>query len=168
MDLQQLKERLKKADEDASSIYDGEKIVVPIAGGADIILNGLGRVISHDIDITQCPSMFIDVFERYDINSRMSAFTFFLPHKYEDRLIPVDISTKVFDYRTLAVEDLLILKLASDRDKDIEDRENPLLINKINWDKLEDIINHELCVGPGQRKGFDYNYKVFKEKYKKK
>ena len=167
MNADQLLERLIKADEEASLIYEGEKILVPIAGGANIILSGYGRTVSHDIDILGVIPELVDILEKYDMNTRIQAHLTLLPYNYEDRLIPVNIPTKVFDYRLLSPEDQLILKLDSDRDKDVEDRENPLFVAKINWEKLENIATHEIYVWDGQRERFDRNYEKYKEKFHK-
>ena len=99
--------------------------------------------------------------EKYDINSRINAFSDCLPYNYEDRLVKLELGTKRIYYYILSLEDLVVLKLFSPREKDRADITSESVLSKIDWHKLDQIVtNGELDNWFDRRK-----YDLFLEKY---
>ena len=77
------------------------------------------------------------------MNTRVSTYN--LTYNYEDRLEKVDINTKVIDYYILSLEDTVVLKLAANRQKDMDNLDTEIVVNHIEWDKLRNIAEEMRC-----------------------
>ncbi|MDY4978406.1 MAG: DUF6036 family nucleotidyltransferase, partial [Ruminococcus bromii] len=80
----------------------------------------------------------------------------------------VNIPTKKVNFYTLSLEDLVVSKLCAMRGKDIEDIENELVYNSLDWDLLDRLVD-DVCYG--MLTDFDKNillehYKDYKERFK--
>ncbi|WP_294835929.1 DUF6036 family nucleotidyltransferase [uncultured Eubacterium sp.] len=140
-----------------------------VGGGALLILNLIPRV-THDIDVLNCTGQhLISLMADYDININVSAHIECFADGYQERATKIDLDTKLIDFYTLSVEDLVVSKLASGRKKDMEDIHHKKVVDSINWDKLDELI--ELTT-EGMLSDFSINelrdfYKDYKEEYKK-
>ena len=115
MDKLDLIERLKALDEDAVLVLP-HRISMVIVGGSALILGNYVSRTTQDIDvINRFPEKLQSILESHDINNRSNAFADCLAENYQDRLIKLDIETKMIDYYLLSLEDLVIMKLYSDR-----------------------------------------------------
>lgn len=133
-----LLERLKRFDEDVDLMFDdGESFnIVIVGGGALILLERIMRV-THDVDVLNASPSLLDLMAQYDMNTNVKTFCSNFPYNYEDRLIPIDIPTKRVHYFTASLEDIVIAKLCSYRDKDLEDISSKEILDAIDWELLE-------------------------------
>lgn len=74
------------------------------------------------------------------------AFCTSFPDSYRTRLCKLDIPTTKVMFYTLSLEDLVVSKLCSFREKDAEDVENPLVSSSLDWDLLDRLVE-EVCYG---------------------
>lgn len=163
MNKQELISKLKKLDEEISMVIPSdEKIIITIVGGGALILQGFLNRITLDIDIIDVYSnVLYPILEKYDVNCRSNAFIDCVAEFYYKRLVKIDIETKVVDYYSLSLEDIVIMKLHSSRKKDYVDIRTDEVIKNINWNLLEDIISSgEADVSFNSRR-----YKEFLDRY---
>ena len=138
MQYSELIERLKRLDEDAALLsenYENLKLVI-VGGSALILMNYITRA-THDIDVVYCSPELRELMEKYNINDRVQAYINNFPYNFEDRFVRMNIETKVIEYYTASLEDIVIAKLCSHRRTDREDILQPFVIDNVNWDKLE-------------------------------
>lgn len=166
----QLKEKLLHADQEATMLLGPhERVRVVIAGGSALLLLSVLSRPTPDIDVLHVHPLLETIFRKYDMNSRMTAYTDMMPYNFEDRLKRVDLKTKTLDYWTLSLEDLVLMKLNSDRDKDQEDISNKAVLSEINWEKIIDIVQSgEMDVSFNERryKEFLRRFQNYLEQYK--
>ena len=167
MTREELLNKLKLADEEVYLTYGPQnKIDIVIAGGSSLLIRGLLSRQTADIDVINFYNEIEHIFNMYDINSRILTFGDSLAENYEDRLEELGIETKAINYKMLSLEDLVIMKLHSARGKDYLDITSKEVVEKLNWDKLKEIIESgEADVSFNERR-----YKEFLgrfEKYKK-
>ena len=164
MNRDELLNKLKLADEDISIAFNvPKKIDVVIAGGSSLLIRGLLARQTSDIDAISFYNEIEHIFNMYDINSRILSFGDSLAENYEDRLEDLDIETKAVRYRLLSLEDLVIMKLHSQREKDYVDITDKAVVEALDWDKLKVIIESgEADVSFNERR-----YKEFLDRYEK-
>ncbi len=164
MTREELLNKLKMADEEIYLSYGPQsKIDIVIAGGSSLLIRGLLSRQTEDIDVINFYNEIEHIFNMYDINSRILSFGDSLAENYEDRLEELDIETKVTNYKLLSLEDLVIMKLHSSRGKDYMDITSKEVIEKLNWEKLKEIIESgEADVSFNERR-----YKEFLDRYEK-
>ena len=110
------------------------------------------------------------IFNKYNINSRVNAFSDNLAENYEDRIEKLDLKTKSLTFYTLCLEDLFLMKLYSDRKKDYLDITNDNFLSQINWDLIDKIIaDGELDNTFNEKKyrSFLQKYENFKKEFKR-
>jgi predicted nucleotidyltransferase len=98
----------------------------------------------------------------------VNAYRINFPENYLERIVKVNIPTKKVNFYTLSLEDLVVSKLCAMRGKDIEDIENELVYNSLDWDLLDRLVD-DVCYG--MLTDFDKNillehYKDYKERFK--
>ncbi|MBE6133639.1 MAG: hypothetical protein E7178_03095 [Erysipelotrichaceae bacterium] len=164
MNKDELLNKLKLADEEIYLSYGPqEKIDIVIAGGSSLLIRGLLSRQTADIDVINFYNEIEHIFNMYDINSRILTFGDSLAENYEDRLEELDIETKAVNYKMLSLEDLVIMKLHSFRGKDYEDITSKAVVDKLNWNKLNEIIESgEADVSFNER-----HYKEFLDRYER-
>ncbi len=162
MNKQELINTLLKVDEETSLILsNSKKIAVVIGGGSVLLIKDLIDRQTIDIDTLGSYEDLESLFNKYEMNSRMNAFSDSLPENYENRLEKIPLPTKALDYYMLSVEDLVIMKLFSNRDKDHKDITGRALLDSLNWDLLQDIVDSgELSYTFNERR-----YKEFLDKF---
>ncbi len=132
-----------------------------IVGGSALVLMKKIYRSTHDIDSINASDEIKPLLETYNINMNVNAYKINFPDSYLDRIIEVDIPTKKVKFYTLSLEDLVVSKLCSMREKDIEDIENELVYKDLNWDLLDKLVE-EVCYGLLT----DYDVRILKETYK--
>lgn len=143
MDKKELLNKLIALDEEVSMVMpEGEKIIMTIIGGGALILQGYLNRITLDIDLIDIynPVLF-PILEKYDVNCRSNAFIDCVAENYNSRLVKIDLNTKIIDYYTLSLEDLVIMKLFSFRGKDHQDIRTKEVLENLNWELLDEIIS---------------------------
>ena len=98
----------------------------------------------------------------------VNAYRINFPENYLERIVKVNIPTKKVNFYTLSLEDLVVSKLCAMRGKDIEDIENELVYNSLDWDLLDRLVD-DVCYG--MLTDFDKNillehYKDYKQRFK--
>lgn len=168
MDRNELELRLLKADEEAAMICQNNKrIEVIIGGGSVLMINNLLPRQTLDIDTIGNPygshQELEEVFEKYDINPRMNTFALNLADNWENRIKKVNLSsnTKILDFYTISIEDLVIMKLHSHRGKDANDIRIKEVIDAIDWSLLDSII----ASGEANTSFNEREYKEFLNRY---
>ena len=164
MEREDLISMLMSLDDKASKIIPlGNRVVMTIAGGGALILGGHIKRSTTDIDVLDIYPELQSLLGKYNINNRINAYVDSLAENYEERLVKLNLETKVIDYYLLSLEDLVIMKLFSDRLKDAKDIREVDVINNLDWELLEKIISSgEADVSFNQTR-----YKHFLEKYEK-
>lgn len=111
-----------------------------VGGGAMLLLNLIPRA-THDIDVLRITeTKLIDLMKYYDMNMNVTAHIGCFPDGYSDRAEKLDLDTKIVDFYVLSIEDIVVSKLASGRDKDIEDIHHDTVIKMIDWNKLDELV----------------------------
>ena len=164
MDKKELIERLKQLDDEASMILPkGEKLSMTIIGGSALILSNYLTRATVDIDVIDRYPLLQPVMEKYDVNNRSNAFIDCVAESYNSRMTKLVIETKAIDYYVMSLEDLIIMKLHSNREKDYQDISNPEIVSCVDWNLLDSIVNSgEVDVSFNKQK-----YELFLEKYNK-
>ena len=162
--------RLKRLDEDASLIYGNENRFdcIIVGGSALILLRCLERA-THDIDVLESSPQLRELFEKYDFNQRVNAYIDNFPYNYQDRFVKIDIDTKTINYYTASLEDIIIAKLCSYRDTDYDDVTQPDILDKINWDLLEQLSKEakDSALNDKDYNSFLFNYNEYVRRYKR-
>jgi hypothetical protein len=130
-----------------------------IIGSGAFLLKGLLTRVTYDIDtFTINDNKVRLILEEYNINDAGSRIMT-ICENYDKRVEKVNLPLEKINLFVLSDLDLVISKLGSTRPKDIQDIIESGLINKIDFDTLENIIKEELAspVNP-QRLWGDYNY----------
>lgn len=159
-----LLERLQRLDEDADLLFDDDRRfrMVIVGGSALILLETITRA-THDIDALDVSPEILSLLERYDINTRVGTFINHFPYNYDDRLVPLPLKGQRIDFYTASLEDIVIAKLYSSREKDVQDIINPQVLNAINWELLEKLATAE---DEAQASALNpFRYREFRESY---
>ena len=81
--------------------------------------------------------------ESYDINMDVQTYVNNFPYNFEDRIKPLDIDGKIIDFYTASLEDIVIAKLYSFRDKDQADITSPAVLEALDWERLHHLATAE-------------------------
>lgn len=96
------------------------------------------------------------------MNCRSNAYCDCVAENFVDRLVKLDLETKAIDYYLMSLEDIVIMKLFSDRKKDLDDIRRREVIKNLNWELLDKII----LSGEADNSFNNQRYKWFLIKYK--
>ena len=147
MNRQEILSRLQQVDTDMALLdpTDEQYMCVIVGGSALVILEKLVRS-THDIDSINASEELVDLLEAYNINMNVRAYLVNFPDSYLNRIVKVDIPTRKVEFYTTSLEDLVVSKLASGREKDQQDIENPRVYQDINWQLMDELVS-EVCEG---------------------
>ena len=167
-----LLDRMRRLDEDASLIYDdstGKRFNCIIVGGSALILLSCINRATHDIDVVYCSKEICGLLEKYDFNQRVQVYLSNFPYNFEDRFVKVNVETKIIDFYTASLEDIVISKLCSFRDTDYNDITQPYVVGKIDWDLLERLAEElkDSILNERNYAEFKTMYEKYAEDYKK-
>lgn len=130
--------RLKRLDEDASLIDHSEhRFHLVIVGGGALILQKFVERATSDIDALYVSPILMELLQKYDINTHVNAYIDSFPYNFEDRLKKLPIDGKKVDFFAASLEDVVIAKLHSNRDKDMQDIQLNTVLQNIDWNTLE-------------------------------
>lgn len=147
MNKDNLEKRLMMFDEEAFLLYSdsSERFVCYLVGGAALMLLDCISRVTHDGDfIYFTPKELSKIMPKYDFNTNVTAFITMFPDGYLERAEKINLNTKKIDFFVLSLEDLVISKLSAARDKDLLDIREAAVLSKINWSKLEELV--QLCI----------------------
>ena len=161
--------RLLQVDKDMCLLDDSQDIFscVIVGGSALVLLDKIYRS-THDIDSINASNEIKPLLEAYNINMNVNAYRVNFPEKYLDRIVKVDIPTTKVNFYTLSLEDLVVSKLCSMREKDVEDIENGLVYKALDWELMDKLIE-DVCYGlltDYEVNALRENYKNYREKIK--
>lgn len=130
-----LLDRLDRLDEDASLLFSKEdRLFLVIVGGSALVLQKMLKRSTDDIDALEISSKLNGLIERYDINTRVATYISNFPYNFMDRIVKIEVGGRIIDFYTASLEDIVISKLYSNREKDKLDIENEDVLNSIDWD----------------------------------
>lgn len=161
--------RLLQVDKDMCLLDDSQDIFscVIVGGSALVLLDKIYRS-THDIDSINASNEIKPLLEAYNINMNVNAYRVNFPENYLDRIVKVDIPTTKVNFYTLSLEDLVVSKLCSMREKDVEDIENGLVYKALDWELMDKLIE-DVCYGlltDYEVNALRENYKNYREKFK--
>ncbi len=142
-----------------------EIVDMVIVGGAAFMCDGLTeRELTQDIDVIEASEPVAKCIPQIpEINTSCAVFLDCLPYGYEDRLVEIPISLTSIRVFRPSLEDLVVMKLRSYRDHDIEDITSPEVLRRIDWEQLQHLI-----YDPDEAKAScmaDIDYKMLVAKY---
>jgi len=136
--------RLDRLDEDVSYLYDENvRFRLVIVGGSALVLQDYLSRSTLDIDALEVSREIYTLLDKYDIDCRVNAYVFNFPYNFEDRLLKLDVGGRRIDIFTASLEDIVISKLYSIRPQDIQDIENKVILDNLDWDLLDKLANDE-------------------------
>ena len=104
-----------------------------------------------------------DLLADYDINMNVQTYINNFPYNYLDRVKPLPFKGKIIDFYTASLEDIVVAKLYSYRDKDYEDVCSPRVLQAIDWERL-----HFLATSDDEAKASalnEYRYREFLSRF---
>lgn len=136
-----------------------------VVGGAAFICEGLTeRELTQDIDVIEASEPVAKCIpEIEEMNANCAAFLDCLPYGYEDRLVEIPLPLTSIRVFRPSLEDLVVMKLRSYRNHDIEDITSPEVLRRIDWEQL-----HRLVYDPHEAKAScmaDIEYDMLVLKY---
>ena len=153
--------RIQQLDRDASLLFEDEaRYFVVIVGGGALIMMGYSSRSTQDIDVINATKVLIELLEKYDMNTRVTAYQNSFPFNFEDRLSLLWRGKKI-DFYSASLEDIVIAKLCANRPSDDDDLE--AAAEYVNWETLERLAlsDDELILNIMS----DFQYGFFLEKY---
>lgn len=159
-------DRLLKLDLDADLLFEEEPnhFDIYLVGGGALILQSFIPRSTHNIDTINVKNNSLsELMEKYDINANSNAYLDCFANDYQSRAVKLNLGTKVIDYYTLSLEDVVISKIAAGREKDIEDINNKNVVKAINWELLGQLANtvREGMISDRQISEFNHFYQDF-------
>ncbi len=161
-----IEERLFRLDEDADLLFDDDRRfrMIIVGGSALILLETITRA-THDIDALDVHPDIYDLLEKYDINTRVGTFVNNFPYNYDERLVAIHTGRRI-DFYTASLEDIVIAKLYSGREKDKQDIMDASVVAAIDWDRLEHLATAEdeaqaSSLNPFQYREFLDSYRAY-------
>lgn len=140
---QDLLERLYEFDDE---VFDAalklneekERFRVEIVGSSSLLLNEINIPATEDIDVIRTDvNTKIVLLDKYLMNTRSQAVENYMPYNYQDRLVKLNIDTKIVDYYVLSLEDAIVCKIVASRPKDDAHLQADNIANKIHWPTLK-------------------------------
>lgn len=113
-----------------------------IVGSSCLLLNEINVPATQDIDVIR-HNIRLDekILYKYDMNTRSTTMENYLPYNYQDRMIKLNIETKIVDYYYLSLEDVIVAKIVAAREKDDAHLNSNNLVSKIHWPTLKMCMN---------------------------
>lgn len=114
-----------------------------ITGGSALVFHGCLEKATLDIDFIELSSA-LGKFLRHRsdkiFNSASQVFLYHFPEDFLDRIIPIDIKDTKIKYYLVSLEDMVVAKLPSYRDKDIADIRNPEVVRRLDLELLSRLV----------------------------
>ena len=143
-----------------------------ITGGSALMLHCGDRInkITTDVDVLRSEGDVRDLFSQSVFNTRVQSISHGFSIECIDRaeFAKLPFTTTNINYMVLSLEDVVSSKLYAHRDKDIIDINNEIVASKINWGKLDKIVNEEMKLDSlndrtySELKGY---YEMYKERW---
>lgn len=173
MNKEELKQRLLDFDERVSLEEQCNPTVkykcFLVGGSAFILLNLMPRA-TYDIDVLRCTSRkLLNYMQEYGMNTNVSAYIGCFADGFAERAIKLELNTHTVDFYTLSLEDLVVSKIASGRTKDMKDIQSRIVLNNIDWEKLDELIDltSEGMISDFSRRELIDLYEEYRREFKK-
>ena len=102
------------------------------------------RQMTHDVDLLLADARLSEIISHYHaLNSNVSAYVDSIPYNFDNRLVKLDLTTRLIDYFVPSVEDMAVMKLYGWRENDQEDLNSPEFISQLNWNLLDELVFSE-------------------------
>lgn len=142
-----LVERLRQFDRAVALSYPGSSFRMIIVGGGAMALLGVLSRPTDDIDALDFDAELLPLMERFDLNGSVRSYIDHFPYNFEDRLVPVALSTKAVQCFSASLEDLVVSKLYSERPTDRTDIRRPEVLEALDWEKLDSAVREARMSG---------------------
>lgn len=117
-----------------------------ITGGSALVLHGCLERATKDVDFIELSNVlnkYLRTRQDKILNSASQVFLYNFPEDFLDRIVPVaELQTKI-RYYLVSLEDLVVSKMASYRDKDIQDVRNPEVVKRLDFGLLDRLIEEK-------------------------
>lgn len=170
MKIKNILQSLIDLDEEVFLTFGNKRnIECIIVGSSVLIIDNLISRMTSDIDSLFISENLENIYVKYGLNTRVVSHSDSFSPSYRDRMTVLEIDTKVMKYYVLSLEDIVVSKVSASRPQDIEDIINPLVINKLNWDSLENIYQEvfENALNDRIRSELKSSYNNYISKYKR-
>ena len=167
MGAQELRSRLLEFDRAVALMHPGRSFrLVFVGGGALVLLGCLARA-TDDLDALRFPPELLPLMEKYDLSARVLAFEDQFAYHIDDRLVRLDIPTKVVECFSASLEDIVASKLYSDRTRDETDVRRPEVLERLDWNQLDHVVSDMADSMMIQRRHnqFVRNYAKYREEF---
>ncbi len=163
-------ERLERLDEDADLLFEDERKfnMVIVGGSALLLLETITRA-TRDIDVLDVDFDVRSLLSKYDINMQVGTYINNFPYNYDKRLVLIKKGRKI-NFYTASLEDIIIAKLYSFRDKDLQDITDKKVLAAVDWEKLKHFAAEEArdsALNERSYNEFLFSYKNYVERWKK-
>ena len=103
------------------------------------------------------------------MNTNVSAYIGCFADGFVERAIKLELNTQTVDFYTLSLEDLVVSKIASGRTKDMKDIQSRIVLNNIDWEKLDELIDltSEGMISDFSRRELVDLYEEYRREFKK-
>lgn len=103
------------------------------------------------------------------MNTNVSAYIGCFADGFVERAIKLELNTHTVDFYTLSLEDLVVSKIASGRTKDMKDIQSRIVLNNIDWEKLDELIDltSEGMISDFSRRELVDLYEEYRREFKK-
>ena len=171
MDRQDILQRLDRLDMEAFTTIDTpDKYTMIIVGGSGLVLLGVISRATQDIDTLEASPDIRHLLAKYDANLRVSAYMFNFPYNFDDRLVPLPVGGRKIQFFTCSLEDIVVAKLYSSRDKDRQDLLSEEVLNNLDWDRLKHLALDEneakaSAINEYRYKDFLFDYQEYVRRY---
>lgn len=161
LDRDEIIARLLQIDSDMSLLDTTDDIYdcVIVGGGALVLMRKIFRS-TRDIDAISASDEIKPLLDNYNMNMNVKAYMTYFAEDYDKRVVKVDIPTSKVNFYTISLEDLVVSKLCSMREKDMEDIESETVYKELDWEIMDKLVK-EVCYGMIN----DYEVNLLKIKY---
>mgnify|MGYP002344267270 CR=1 FL=1 len=140
-----------------------EKVELILVGGSALLIKGIINRATLDIDTYLINDNKIrNILKEYNINDDAGR-VMTICSDFDDRLEKINLPLEKINLYTLSDYDLIISKIGSQRPKDFEDISNPKLLEKINFDKLEELLKEAILDNPINERRAWSDFRLIKE-----
>ncbi|MFK5883065.1 MAG: DUF6036 family nucleotidyltransferase [Candidatus Izemoplasma sp.] len=162
--------KLVALDEEVFLKFDNDfKFTCILVGSSVLMLEDLIPRGTLDIDVISASSEIANIMRDYCLNKASTAYLNSFPYNYSQRKEKINIGTKSINFYKLSLEDIVVSEIDASRERDILDIKNKLVLNMIDWNKLEicyfEVI--EFKMSDFRAREFKYLYDVYVKKYKR-
>lgn len=162
MGPKELRRRLEDFDRAVCLLHPGRTFRLVLVGGGALVLVGCIARSTSDLDALVFPPDLAALMEEFDISGRVKAYEDEFAHSFEDRLVPIDVDTKAVECFTASTEDVVVAKLHSPREQDAIDIREPNLLERLDWQRLD-----EIAAEMERQRFFERRHKEFKISYER-